>query len=99
MKTTSITFLTLTLCAMAGSHAVAQDLKIQHGAIKGEVLSYTKTRNYQFCEFYVGAGPVAPSTELEGYNSTATSTGCPSATFAKIDPRSSPLTSAVPLRF
>lgn len=87
MKTSHIKFLTLILCALAASQALAQDLKIKHGAIKGTTLVYTKARNYEFCEFYVGAGPVAPSTELEGYNSTATSTGCPAATFATIDPK------------
>ena len=86
MKQTALRFLTLILCALSASRALAQDLKIKHGAIKGTTLTYTKTRNYQFCEFYVGAGPVSASTELEGYNSTATSTGCPAATFATIDP-------------
>ena len=72
---------------LTGLYALAQDGKLKPGAIKGEILSYTKTRNYEFCEFYVGFGPVAPSTQMECYNSTATSTGCPAATFATIEPK------------
>ena len=87
MKPIVTKLLSWILCALAASQAFAQELKIKHGAIKGTTLTYTKTRNYPFCEFYVGAGPMAPSTELEGYNTTATSTGCPAATFATIDPK------------
>jgi len=88
MKTTPIRFLTLILCALAASHALAQDTKLKPGAIKGETLSFTKARNYAFCEVYVGFGSVAPSTELECYNSTGTTgpdSGCPAETFATLD--------------
>jgi hypothetical protein len=90
MKITPIRFLTLILCALAASHALAQDTKLKPGAIKGETLSYTKARNYAFCEIYVGFGSVAPSTETQGYNSTGTTgpdSGCPAETFATLDPK------------
>src|SRR5215469_15876943 len=87
MKTTAIGFWALILCALAASHAVAQDTQLKPGAIKGETLTFTKARNYEFCEFYIGSGPVAASTELDCYNSTASSTGCPAATFATIEPK------------
>ena len=87
MKIASVRFLTLILCALAASRAVAQDTQLKPGAIKGETLTFTKARNYEFCEFYVGSGPVPASTELECYNSTSSSTGCPAAAFATIEPK------------
>ena len=67
--------------------AAAQDTKLKPGAIKGETLTFTKARNYAFCEFYIGSGPVAPGTELQCYNTTSSSTGCPAETFASIAPK------------
>jgi len=90
MRTTSIRFLTLTLCALAATLDFAQDTKLKPGAIKGEVMSFTKARNYAFCEVYVGFGKVGPNTDLECYNSTGTTgpdSGCPAKTFASLDPK------------
>lgn len=67
--------------------AAAQDTKLMPGPIKGETLTFTKARNYAFCEFYIGSGPVAPGTELQCYNTTSSSTACPAETFASIDPK------------
>jgi hypothetical protein len=75
---------------LVGTCAFAQTGKLKPGAIKGETISFTKARNYAFCEFYIGFGKVAPSTELQCYNSTGTSgpdSGCPAATFASLDPK------------
>jgi hypothetical protein len=69
---------------------LAQDTKLKPGAIKGETLSFTKARNYAFCEVYVGFGEIAPSTELQCYNSTGTAgpdSGCPAETFATLTPK------------
>ena len=73
MKTTCMRLLTLVLCALAAGQASAQGLKIKPGVIKGETVSFTKARNYEFCELYRGSGPVNASTQLECYNSTGTS--------------------------
>ena len=90
MKTTTIRFSILILCALAASHALAQDTKPKPGAIKGETLSFTKARNYAFCEVYFGFGSVAPSTELQCYNTTGAKgpdSGCPAETWATLDPK------------
>jgi len=90
MNITRVRFLTLILCALAASHSLAQATKLKPGAIKGETLSFTKARNYAFCEIYVGFGSIAPSTELQCYNSTGTTgpdSGCPAETFATLDPK------------
>ncbi len=41
-------------------YAAAQDTKLKPGAIKSETVSFTKARNYAFCEIY-GFGAIAPS--------------------------------------
>jgi hypothetical protein len=87
MKAVTKSFSTLILCALAASHAMAQDLKIKPGVVKGAALISDNARNYEFCEFYVGSGPINANTPLEGYNSTGTSTGCPASTFSTLEPK------------
>ena len=87
MKTNKLTWV-VTWCAvlLGGACAMAQQTELKPGAIKGEIMSFTKARNYGFCEFYVGSsGPVTPGTELECYNTTATTTGCPFDVFSTLD--------------
>ena len=87
MKTKKLTIATLFLLSAC---AMAQQIKLKPGAIKGETLSFTKARNYAFCEVYVGFGSIAPSTELQCYNSTGTTgpdSGCPAETFATLAPK------------
>jgi len=65
VKIAKIRLILLCAVVLGGICATAQDLKLKPGAVKGEVMSFTKARNYGFCEFYLGSGPVAPNTELE----------------------------------
>jgi len=78
------------LALIAAIFALAQDTKLKPGAIKGEVLNLTDTRNQAFCEVYVGFGNVEPSMETQGYNTTGTTgpdSGCPAQTWATLDPK------------
>jgi hypothetical protein len=90
MKSTLIRLLTLALCVLAASYASAQKTTPKPGAIQGETFSFAKARNYAFCELYLGFGGLAPSTQLQVYNSTGTTgpdSGCPAETFANLDPK------------
>jgi hypothetical protein len=88
-KTAAASFLTLILCAIGASQALAQQTPLKPGAIKGETLSLTKARNYAFCEIYVGFG-AGPNPALQCYNSTGTTgpdSGCPAEAFAALSPK------------
>jgi len=81
-----VLFLLLACCLCA----VAQNTKPKPGAIKGETISFTKARNYAFCEVYVGFGKVEASTQLECYNTTGTTgadSGCPAETWTSLTPK------------